>query len=328
MGANGLRHRQRPRLVHAVALAALLAVGWALLLGARILLLLHPTFALRESSLSCLPPDPFYPAFFNKAPEQGSRRIPRIIHNLWKDELIPAKWNTTVFSCRHIVHPEWEFMLWTDRSARDFVAEHYAWFLDHYDNYRHPIQRVDAARYFLIYHFGGVYLDLDVGCRMPLDLITSQGWGGVLPVTSPSGLSNDVLMFAPRHPFMKEVIDGLAAADRSWGVGYLTVMATAGPVYLSNKYARWLDAHGGDQEDIIMLPAHLYANTLKSFFFHLPGDTWHEADAVVFLFIAEHIKAIACLAAVAGIVALGLYHRRRRSRLARRRMERKREDLL
>ena len=30
-----------------------------------------------------------------------------------------------------------------------------------YDSYRFPIQRIDALKYFILRHFGGIYVDLD-----------------------------------------------------------------------------------------------------------------------------------------------------------------------
>lgn len=60
-------------------------------------------------------------------------------------------------------------MLWTDSSSRQFVAENYPWFLDTFDSYRYNIQRADAIRYFVLYHYGGVYIDLDIGCLKPVD---------------------------------------------------------------------------------------------------------------------------------------------------------------
>jgi hypothetical protein len=51
--------------------------------------------------------------------------------------------------------------LWTDEKSREFIATEYPWFIDTFDNYPHPIQRADAIRYFVLAHFGGVYLDLD-----------------------------------------------------------------------------------------------------------------------------------------------------------------------
>jgi len=51
--------------------------------------------------------------------------------------------------------------LWTDVKSREFIATEYPWFLTTFDNYSQPIQRADAIRYFVLAHFGGIYIDLD-----------------------------------------------------------------------------------------------------------------------------------------------------------------------
>jgi mannosyltransferase OCH1-like enzyme len=51
--------------------------------------------------------------------------------------------------------------LWTEKASRDFIETEYPWFLNAYDGYRYPVQRVDAVRYFLMLHYGGIYMDLD-----------------------------------------------------------------------------------------------------------------------------------------------------------------------
>ena len=51
--------------------------------------------------------------------------------------------------------------LWNPRDSREFIRREYPWFLSTYDSYRLPVQRVDALRYFLMRHFGGIYIDLD-----------------------------------------------------------------------------------------------------------------------------------------------------------------------
>ena len=53
------------------------------------------------------------------------------------------------------------FQLWTAKSSRDFLEKEYPWFLKTYDTYPFGVQRVDALRYFLMRHFGGIYIDLD-----------------------------------------------------------------------------------------------------------------------------------------------------------------------
>jgi inositol phosphorylceramide mannosyltransferase catalytic subunit len=50
----------------------------------------------------------------------------------------------------------------------------YPWFLETYDSYLYAIQRADSLRYFLLAHYGGIYLDLDDVCdflRSPLGLL-------------------------------------------------------------------------------------------------------------------------------------------------------------
>jgi UDP:flavonoid glycosyltransferase YjiC (YdhE family) len=89
-----------------------------------------------------------------------NQAIPHIIHHTWKDRQIPDHFRTWYDSWRNY-HPEWQFRLWTDDDCRDLVADHYAWFLPVYDAYTDPIKRVDAARYFIFHHYGGVYVDLD-----------------------------------------------------------------------------------------------------------------------------------------------------------------------
>ena len=59
------------------------------------------------------------------------------------------------------MHEDYEYKLWTDAGSREFIATEYPWFLDSFDNYDYPIQRADAIRYFVLAHFGGIYIDLD-----------------------------------------------------------------------------------------------------------------------------------------------------------------------
>lgn len=57
--------------------------------------------------------------------------------------------------------PEFTHILWDDKMARDLILEKYPWFLETYDSYSSNIQRADAARYFILYTYGGLYADLD-----------------------------------------------------------------------------------------------------------------------------------------------------------------------
>ena len=88
--------------------------------------------------------------------------IPKIIHQQWKTEIIPdkfMKWRNKWFQL--FPEPEYTHMLWTDVNGRELIEKYYNWFLPTYDGYKHNINRADAARYFILHHYGGIYADLD-----------------------------------------------------------------------------------------------------------------------------------------------------------------------
>lgn len=78
-----------------------------------------------------------------------------------------------------------EYMLWTDETALDFMQTHYPHHMHMYLSYKYPIMRADAIRYFVLHHFGGIYMDLDIGCRRRLDPLLQGDWDTILPVTKP-----------------------------------------------------------------------------------------------------------------------------------------------
>jgi len=212
-------------------------------------------------------------------------RIPRIIHQTWKTDTLPERWKGISQGCRDMM-PDYEYMLWSDASSRQFIAEHYPWFLDTWDGYTYNIQRADAIRYFVLYHYGGVYIDLDIGCKRPMDqLLTSSV---ILPKTIPVGVSNDLMFAEKNHPFLAQTIHSLITFDHSWVLNYPTVMFSTGPMFLSIQYALF----GPPAKlDIRILPKSLYGKNAKegeaphSFFSHYYGSSWHADDAAFIGFL-------------------------------------------
>jgi len=89
--------------------------------------------------------------------------ISKVIHQTWKDENVPEHFNMLSETWKKN-HPDWEYILWTDKMNRDFIRINFPDFLEKYDNYPANIQRVDAVRYFILYKMGGMFIDLDYEC--------------------------------------------------------------------------------------------------------------------------------------------------------------------
>ncbi|GAV98938.1 glycosyltransferase family 32 protein [Lentinula edodes] len=231
------------------------------------------------------------------ASEHGQKeRIPRILHQTWRTENLPTRWKGISQECRDMM-PDYEYLLWTDDSSREFIAENYPWFLDTFNDYKYAIQRADAIRYFVLHHYGGVYLDLDVGCLRPLDPLLV--YPVILPKTIPVGVSNDLMFAEKGHPFLAQTIHNLVTFDHNWILNYPTVMFSTGPMFLSAQYGIYTSSHAGAQGDPVrILPKSLYGKNAKegeapdSFFSHFYGSSWHADDAAFIGFLGHWGKVL------------------------------------
>ncbi|KAF7292426.1 Glycosyltransferase family 32 protein [Mycena chlorophos] len=229
------------------------------------------------------------------ASEHGQvERIPRILHQTWKTGSLPEAYKGISQACRDMM-PDYEYMLWTDESSREFIARHYPWFLNTFDDYSYAILRADAIRYFVLYHYGGVYLDMDIGCLRPLDPLLV--YPVILPKTIPVGVSNDLMFAQKHHPFFAQTIHNLATFDHSWILHYPTVMFSTGPMFLSIQHGIFTAQRvaGGA---VRILPKSLYgknadaAEAPHSFFSHYYGSSWHSDDAAFIWFLGEWGKGL------------------------------------
>lgn len=237
--------------------------------------------------------------------------IPPIIHQTYKTENIPQEWADTRDTIIN-TNSDFEYMFWTDESGRMFLNKYYPWFIDTYDSYKFPIMRSDALRYFILYHYGGFYIDLDIGVKQSMDELRR------LPTafykTSPVGVSNDFMASMPRQPFMEYVIKSLPKYNRNWFLTYLTVMYGTGPLFVSvmlQKY-NWRRSPGlTDVTDtaIYLLRASetsLY-KPLADYIYHIPGSSWHKNDAWVFVLINDHqLLAALIIPVLVTVGAIGL----------------------
>lgn len=236
----------------------------------------------------------------NKA-EKLAEKIPRIIHQTYKVAEIPeGDWATAHGLCLNLHRTEngWEHMFWTDESARNFLEENYSDFLETYDGYPYAIQRVDAMRYFILYHYGGIYIDLDIGCARVMDSLLK--FPAFFPITAPLGISNDLIGSRKGHPLMRHLGRSLQAQGPSkrYLTKYITVFFTTGPMFVNGILTRyWSQGQHSPQDEVMILPINFYSETLTSYFMHFPGSSWHGNDAASFMVVVHYgwVFVIACV---------------------------------
>ncbi len=225
------------------------------------------------------PPEPSPPL---NAANATKMLIPKILHQTWDSaELGPNQSNIPPHLAEfrqtwQIHHPDWEFRLWSDVDNREFIRKNYSWFLPIYDGYPEMIMRVDAVRYFILYHFGGVYADLDMESLRPIEPLLA-GKQVVFGLEHPEQLDqpnvrqralrrivgNAIMASTPGHPFWEHVFKQM--------VGYhhfpFTLDAT-GPFLLSRAYESYADRQTISLENAALL----YPISNKKLWDDLPSE--------------------------------------------------------
>jgi mannosyltransferase OCH1-like enzyme len=165
-------------------------------------------------------------------------QIPRIIHQLWKDEDVPPRWRGAVASVKRY-HKGWEYRLWTDALVDEHVRVNHPKFYPVFAGMNRHIMRVDVFRYVLMHDFGGLYCDLDYEFVRPYD----YGDAGVvlsLEYDEQYGddvnqLANYVFASVPRHDFWRDVMDNVQQYP-PYAASPEDVCSVTGPWYLTGIF--------------------------------------------------------------------------------------------
>eukprot|EP00041_Stephanoeca_diplocostata_P024875 m.640560 g.640560 ORF g.640560 m.640560 type:complete len:318 (+) comp22622_c0_seq7:272-1225(+) len=174
-------------------------------------------------------------------PDDCSLKIPKIIHQTYKDEILPPEWKDAPSHWER-THPGWEYMYWTDRRNREFIEKEYPWFLPTFDAYPNGIQRADAIRYFILYHYGGVYADMDVDPLRSVEPMLANS-EAMVSETPNLGLTNAFMSSTKHSDFFRFVIDRLqrhsspllGRLSRHWAI-----MLSTGPTFIWLRHHEYL----------------------------------------------------------------------------------------
>ncbi|KAK7965803.1 mannosyl phosphorylinositol ceramide synthase protein [Apiospora aurea] len=258
-------------------------------------------------------------AHANATPDPRKPVVSKILHQIfhnWKDphnDTLPDHWAAARQTCKDL-NPTWEHKLWTMENSREFLKEHFAWYLPTYDSYKFPIQRVDVLRYFLIRHYGGIYLDLDNGCAADLTPLTYY------PAFTTDGgegaLSNNIMGGAPEHPYFRLLTEHLIPWNWNWLLPYVIISYSSGQWFVTamwEKYHALLNRDGSimpfDGNDFA--PLHHILMDMREgadpwvFFTQVHGGTWTNWDSAMFSFIGDHILLI--IVGVLGLVGTSVW---------------------
>lgn len=121
--------------------------------------------------------------------------------------------------------------------------------------------------------------------------------------TLPTGISNDAMGAIPHHPFFERVIQSLERYANNYGMPYITVMSSTGPLFLSIIWKQYMSEERPDQDHVRVLMPPEYRNNAWSIFYIAKGNSWHGKDAQTIFWMGKHWMLLTFSGfAVAGVV--------------------------
>ena len=192
--------------------------------------------------------------------------IPHIIHQTWDTYHVPA---TFVPWIKSVVekHPNWTYLFWTQDDVMCYFRNMHRDAVDLYTSYGPTIFKTDVMRYFLLYDFGGFYLDLDVECLKPLDvwshyapcLLTHETYEHVFLIKDLKNIKANVMTTVmasrPHHPYFALLQSHL----ESYRDKYRTdVLRATGPHFMQDILDMYLatDVTEADEQVSVINPAY------------------------------------------------------------------------
>ena len=177
-------------------------------------------------------------------------KIPRIIHQIYEDPAGPPENLLQIAESWKEKMPDWEYRFWNKQRIYEFIESTCPDFLPLYNDYPLKIQRWDAIRYYILFHIGGLYVDLDYECIQPLDmlLIDSSCCMGMEPTlnnrpeyNTPYYVGNSLMASIPGHPYMAAIIKDLNTNfSIDYGKGnFLQVLLSTGPLMITRTYEQY-----------------------------------------------------------------------------------------
>jgi mannosyltransferase OCH1-like enzyme len=186
------------------------------------------------------------------------QKIPKIIIQTWKDDFIPERYHDLLKKINEF-NPEYNYLFFSDNDIDDFLSSKYPKYYETYLKLPVKIQKFDFFRYVVLYHYGGIYLDLDMlvldnfddilhkECVIPIEQYVNKDQKRYKNIKNDFLLGNYALACEKRNDFMKMLIDNIhlniTNINDTFENGFknklekeIFVYETTGPDYVTNCY--------------------------------------------------------------------------------------------
>ena len=218
----------------------------------------------------------------------------------WKTNTIPKHYEPFINSVMENTK-NWTYMFFTDEDIVEFIHTKAPEYASFFNSLKYSIQKIDFFRYLAVYHYGGVYLDLDILIEEPLDSLYNNPDICKFPVELDNirdtvitrrkfyQLIGNYAFYSPAgHPFLKRIIDNIVnkrfteadiqLATTTNGDSYkdVYVYCTTGPLMVTQSYIDYEDHEDDNDRQRVELikPDPFCNNSFGRYGLHCSYGSW------------------------------------------------------
>lgn len=186
--------------------------------------------------------------------------IPLIFHQIYegRDGSSPSDVLIRISKTWMKNNPDYKYQFWDYKKIDQFLSEFYPDFIAVYNSFQYEVQRWDAIRYLILYHFGGVYVDLDYECLKSIESIVENKVCclGMEPQdhcrihNREYIVGNAFMAVEPENIFFKSILEEISNISTSNTDKFYDVLETTGPFMMTDLYKSYVD-----KKSISLIPA-------------------------------------------------------------------------
>ena len=170
------------------------------------------------------------------------KSIPKIIHQIWWQGFnnLPSIFKTYHQSWVKL-HPNWEIIIWDQKKVINLLKKYYPKLLNLLENYPYMIQKIDMAKYVILYHYGGFYVDMDTEANQSLNNLINDFKNSefnfvcsqmeIIPFIKI--VNNGIIFSKAKHPILLIIINNLNKYSKKkfYHNQDLYILESTGPIF-------------------------------------------------------------------------------------------------
>jgi mannosyltransferase OCH1-like enzyme len=163
--------------------------------------------------------------------------IPLIIHQIWYQGIDDIKqpykscFINTIKFLEKSENKKWDHQFWDKNRIEKLIIDLYPQFWHIYNKCDILVQKLDVARYIILYHYGGCYMDMDMEIIKDFSELIDKDDELIFSLTQQLGYNNGILFSSKNNPFW---LDFLNEVDKKINLfkfdNLLNIQFSTGPI--------------------------------------------------------------------------------------------------